>query len=574
MLALLLIYAAAVLLNLALTGTTIFGPTHFDDEVRYWMTARALHAGTFTTSEFSHSPPLYPISLLPALFLFPASKAYQAAQVLNFLYITSIIFPVYFILRIFAGRGVSLLAASLVLLFPTQIVIPRSMISENLFYPLFLWVTCLAFRNFTDADSRWRLAENIIFGLLCGLLVLTRYIALAVVPAFFLLWWLKPLDAKEDTEKTPLLISKKKVLHAASVALPFVLSLGVWVLLGLRENVPLKELLGFGIADNPNPAQLGRRRFVMWAVFYLSYTVLIAAPYLGIIATAVTQMRWKEWRSPAIRWLFGVGLICTFLLLACVRHSWRAAYNYPDPLKIQGRYILYFVPLFYIAAFVLIRTLNLSRLSRSGYALAVVILGQVVIAAFLFIFRGIIYLKKPLGISFNSADGDFIRNLDTTFLLAFFIILLASLFFIGRKKTHFASVFAVLLIVFYVYGNYRLYTEFLKPNQRLHSMGVELIQVLESRYGDTEALLQTPVRLSLTDRIENSDCRDWVYTMNFHGFTDVRCVRNGQSGEGDPTMFVAEVNGDRYTLTSLGRKLVAVDGLAKFQFNGEYFVIE
>ena len=71
MLALLLVYAAAVLLNLALTGTTIYGPTHFDDEVRYWITARALHAGTFTISEFSHSPPLYPISLLPALFLFP-----------------------------------------------------------------------------------------------------------------------------------------------------------------------------------------------------------------------------------------------------------------------------------------------------------------------------------------------------------------------------------------------------------------------------------------------------------------------------------------------------------------------
>ena len=46
-LALLLVYAAAVLLNLALTGTTIYGPTHFDDEVRYWITARALHAGTF-----------------------------------------------------------------------------------------------------------------------------------------------------------------------------------------------------------------------------------------------------------------------------------------------------------------------------------------------------------------------------------------------------------------------------------------------------------------------------------------------------------------------------------------------
>ncbi len=574
MLALLLVYAAAVLLNLALTGTTIYGPTHFDDEVRYWITARALHAGTFTISEFSHSPPLYPISLLPALFLFPASKAYQAAQVLNFIYITSILFPVYLILRMFAGRSLSLLAASLVLLFPTQIVMPRSMISENLFYPLFLWVTCLAFRNFTDADSRWRLAENIIFGVLCGLLVLTRYIALAVVPAFFLLWWLKPLDAKEHAEKTPLLISKKKVLHAASVALPFLLVLVVWVLPGLRENVPLKELLGLGIADDPNPAQLGRRRFVMWAIYYLSYTALIAAPYLGILAAAVMQIRWKEWRSAANRWLIGVALICGTLLLACIRHSWRAAYNYPDPMKIQGRYILYFVPLFAIAAFALIRTLNPPRLSKSGYALAVVVLGQAVTAAFLFIYRGIIYLEKPLGISVNSADGDFIRILDTTFLWAFFTILLVSLFFLGRKKTRLAAAMGLMLVVFYLYGNYRLYTEFLKPGQYSNYMGVELIEVLENRFGETPELLQTPVRLSLTDRIENSDCRAWVSTMDFHGFTDVKCVRNGMSGEDDPTVFVAEINGERFTLTNLGREPVETDGLAEFKYSGEYFVIE
>jgi len=569
--ALLLVYAAAVLLNLVLTGSTIYGPTHFDDEVRYWITARALHAGTFTISEFHHSPPVYPISLLPALFLFPANKAYQAAQVLNFIYITSIIFPVYFILRTFAGRGVSLLAAALVLLFPTQVVMPRSMISENLFYPLFLWVTCLAFRNFTSETSRWRLAENIIFGLLCGLLVLTRYIALAVVPAFFLFWWLKPLEG----EQTPLLISKKKVLHAASVALPFLLILAVWVLLGLAQNIPLKELLGLGIADDPNPAQLGRRRFVMWAVFYLSYTAMIAAPYLGILAAAVAHIRWKEWRSPTNRWLIGAALICAFLLLACVRHSWRAAYNYPDPLKIQGRYILYFVPLFYIAAFAALRKMNLPRLSRSGYWLALIVVGELVSAAFFILYRGAIYLGgEPLPVSVNSSDGIFIRILDTRFLIGFFIILLLSLLFIGRRRTLLQGSLLALLVVFYVYGNFLMYKNFLKPSQYANYMGVALIEVLEARYGETPELLQTPVRLSLTDRIENSYCRAWESSMDFHGFTDVKCVRNGQSGEDDPTVFVAEVNGERFTLTNLGRDPVEVDGLAEFQYSGEYFVIQ
>jgi hypothetical protein len=452
------------------------------------------------------------------------------------------------------------------LFLPTQTVLSRSMISENIFYPLLMWAILLAFTRLSPPDSRWRWVENVVFGLLCGLLVLTRYIALAVVPALLLIWWLKPLGQ----EKLPLLLSAKKLLHAASVAAPLLLVLGIWLLLGLRENVPVKEMLGFGIASNPNPAQLGRRRLLMWAVFYLSYAVLMAAPFLGILSASLFQLRLKDWQKDLTRWLIAVALICVFFLIPCIRHSWRAAYNYPDPIKIQGRYIMYFTPLFLISSFAALKQINFPRLSRSSFWLLAILTIEAIAAADFILFHGFIYLDGPLTMSANSAEGYIFSELGLFYLAVSASILLVSIYGLGRKQGLLWLTLPLLLAGFYLAGNVRVYQTVLYPRQATNYEAHLLVRAIDERYGADSGARQRELILRIPATTDNSIYENWSWTLAMNGFSQVRLVQDEQLIAEGPTVFMAQIGGEQFTL----RQQAQTGGEQAFSYDGMSYTLD
>lgn len=133
--ALLLIFVLGVLGTVYLVDANVYGPMHFNDEVRYWEIALNLYKGSFSFAENTDYPPFYSISLLPAFYFFSPFARYAAARWLNAIYVTSAIIPAYLILRKFLNRRVSLLAVIVLLCSPIQVVIPRVLISENTFLP-------------------------------------------------------------------------------------------------------------------------------------------------------------------------------------------------------------------------------------------------------------------------------------------------------------------------------------------------------------------------------------------------------------------------------------------------------
>ena len=248
-LALVCIYVLGVFFTVIVVDANVFGPMHFNDEVRYWDIARDIYEGNFSFAVDSDYPPFYSISLLPAFCLFSPFTRYAAARWLNALYLTSAIFPAFLLLRKFLDRKTSLLAVFVLLCGPIQVVIARTLISENVFYPMFMWAVLLAFTNLFPVNHKAHIFENLLFGVLLALLYATRFIGLVLIPAFLLVWWLKPFA----DEKLPLLLSWKKFAHLLMVLAPMLLILAAWQLAGVCEGISLKTMLGFSVADHPDP---------------------------------------------------------------------------------------------------------------------------------------------------------------------------------------------------------------------------------------------------------------------------------------------------------------------------------
>jgi hypothetical protein len=124
---------------------------------------------------------------------------------------------------------------------------------------------------------------------------------------------------------------------------------GVWVLNLLVQGVEFKDALGFSIASRTNPEQLTFSRLLFYLWNYLAYFTLQAAAILHLLVHALREA-WVARRGRFARFTVLVFGLTGAMGFAMVRHSWRAHYNYPEPLRIMGRYGIYFAVLFVILA--------------------------------------------------------------------------------------------------------------------------------------------------------------------------------------------------------------------------------
>ena len=275
----------------------------------------------------------------------------------------------------------------------------------------------------------------------------------------------------------------------------------------------------------------------MWAIFYLSYTILIAAPYLGIMLASLSRFKLKDWQSDENRWWISLALIVFFFLLACVRHSWRAAYNYPDPVKIQGRYIMYFGPLFLITAFSFFGK-QLKVKNNAIFSLALVVLSAImIIFAYAFLYGGFIYLDQPLGISVNSPYGSLVLTMKDWYPILALAIMIASALLLGKKIPMQAGLFALFLLGFNIYGSVLIHQRQLTPRQLLNTQVHNLIETFDScaveETGMAKVTLEIPAET--TARI----IRSWHQALNFNGYTNNEIIPSEEISADEQMLFRA-----------------------------------
>ena len=565
---LILIYLAGVIFTILVSNTTAYGPNHFNDEVRYWNMAVSIYNGNFTLQEFHHYPILYPLSLYPAFLFSTQYTAYQAAKVLNALYICSVIFPFYLLLRKFTSRSISVITVAFLLLYPVHLVMPRSILSENLFYPLLIWTILLSFTHILPDSKRNCFIENVILGILIAFLYLTRYIAMALIPAFLLIWWIKPFKG----EKTVLLFSSRKVIELFAVVIPMFIIIGIWLGAGLRQGLTFQEAIGLA-AENPYNGLLGKRKLLMWAVFYLSYTILLAAPFLPLLLTSISRFEFKKWLEGLNRWWVSLLVFIFFLLVPCVRHSWQESYNNPDPNRVMGRYIFYFGPLFIVTVVISIDKIRHGYKKWLLWFFAVLSL-LITSVAYAILFKGFIYLDYPLGISRSSPFGNIITSIDGYYILFIAIISVLTVTLLIKNSKLVLPGILLVISVFLVFGGYFSYREFLLPRQLPNYQITQTIAMVEQTDDLLSEFRDNQLDFLVKSSISESQIYRWESTLEFRGYTDFEFVMDEQETLDSSIVFQVDFGSEKLNLRKVPVESYAESDNHKFTFNKSFYLLE
>ena len=568
---LIIIYILAVLFTYFVVDSSAYGPVHFNDEVRYWKTALDISTGTFSVEGNYHHPPLYSLSIAPAFFFFSRFKVYDAVKALNALYITSVIFPVYFLLRKFLNRVTSIVASALMLLLPVHLVIPRSMISENIYYPLLLWALLLSFTNVLPVSKKNRLIEDMVLGVLLALLMLTRYISLALIPAFLFIWWIKPFPFQN--EEGPFLISPAKLKHLLVILISLAVIEGIWLVAGASEGIPVRNLLGFFLAEDSNPAQLDFNRLFMWTVFYSCYLILLAGPALPVLIVSITHFNREKWREDFQRWCITLFVLLAAFMIACVRHSWKARYNYPDPSRVQGRYILYFAPLFIITAIISIRNLIQKKIKSSYLLLLMGFSIGLMIFSYFVLFKRLIYLDEPIVISMSSPFGYILTSLKAEFLYLVGLLIILVGIYLATLNKQILALTAVLVCVFYIYANINIYQSDLLQRQKPNYQISQLVNSIEENDDLRDNFRSNQLVFNVNPQVSANQINRWAYALLFKGYMDYKFV---QYKDNEMTGILLNLNlaGTGINLRMAGKNELIDCQCSKFEFGEDIYIIE
>ena len=157
-------------------------PFIFTDELSYQENARSLAEGDglqVRDAAFGIVSVLYPLLLAPAYLLFDSlPDAYAAARTINAVAMSLAAVPAYLIARRLLPTGLSLLAALLAVALPS-LAYTGTLMSENLFYPVFLLTAWTLLRALDEPTLRRQL---VLLGA-CGVLTLVRVQGISVVLA-------------------------------------------------------------------------------------------------------------------------------------------------------------------------------------------------------------------------------------------------------------------------------------------------------------------------------------------------------------------------------------------------------
>jgi hypothetical protein len=449
------LFAILLVVKLVFVTSTAYGPLGRGDEMTYYDMADSFYRGFFSPKDTHHYPPLYPLTLVITLVF--KAWTFEGIKLLNVIFSSSLVFPVYFIARSHVDARKALLAAFLACLIPYHLVFPRRILSENLFFPLFLWTMLVTYVK--PENEKYRLPWDLVNGGLVAALYLTRYITLATIPFFILSWWVKPFPGESSLFKP----GSKKLLHLAAFCAALLMVFSPWLIDGLGEGVPLKLLLGFGVTSRTTQAQLTFPRLLVWVVLYACYFILVAAPVLSLLIISLWQIDIKNWRQGFGRWIFQTLALMAGFYAAVTRHSWRAYYNADIPSAIMGRYLIVFSVIYFIIAVVAADNFQKNKFkSRWAFVFFSQLLpiGLVTFAYFTLINGAIFSTDGDLLKSLGSVDAFFTEILGPLFfLLLFLVYAVTNWFFYYERRETALTVLAVGLVLYYSVGIPSYYRE-------------------------------------------------------------------------------------------------------------------
>jgi hypothetical protein len=420
-----LIFIAIVFIKVIILYPISRGLFNLNDAFDYWKMADQIFHGSLDIAQYHKYPPLYPMLLSP-VFLFGPIYSLQNISLINSIISSTAIFPLYLLARKHLPRWVGLIMVLLFATYPFHIVFPGIPYSENLYYPLFYWVLYFALTNTRKTMLNW--VWDALFAITLTALWLTRYMTLALIPVFLVIWLLKPDNGNSNTG---LHFTKSKLIKLFLISLFIITVFGIWVIRGFNAGIDIKSMIGFSSAETGDPNTFTFTRLIFWGVISSAYSILLAAPVLHILILALFSPKNLMWKTETKRMILAVTMIATMLMITVTIYSWQASYNYPEPGKFVGRYIIYIAALAWLTAAVILK-------EKIDFNRPRIIISSIIAFALVFIsyqiFMNHNWIIKNSIINIRFIDVFSITLLQWIYLLVVIGSLLLSTFLLIRNK--------------------------------------------------------------------------------------------------------------------------------------------
>ncbi|HHX71249.1 MAG TPA: hypothetical protein GX708_24790 [Gallicola sp.] len=317
-------------------------PMMFGDEFLYKENAKYITELDYFNK---HYPPFYPF-VLSLSFIINSNNFYIIIQVINVIITSMLIFPTWLLSRKYLDNKGSIIIALIVSIIPFQFVYPRLIMSENLYYALFIFLMYITIKS----SEKFKYIDSVVLGVTISLCLMTRYMTYALLPFIVLIWCVLSyfnLKDKEIRIKNIIveLLSKGIAIVASTitVAIP-------WVLVRYFKGYPILEIF-----NEKSSTYLTSEfdNFPKWILFYLSYFILTMGPLILPIIYGVIDYRRSINNKRLKQYIFAVISITIPIIFLAIRHSAKSYYNQEIPNYIIGRYVMYLFPLWLVLSFLL-----------------------------------------------------------------------------------------------------------------------------------------------------------------------------------------------------------------------------
>lgn len=479
----LILVISFICLLLIKSYTSLFfsSPFNLGDEALYEMMARP-----FFYNEFPLFQSVYPIGypfVLSIAYHFSSDKLviYHLMLIINSILVTSIIFPLFFILRKYCDNIYSLIGAIVISCLPCVNVYSFMLISENLFIPLFYFALWALLESIDNDKKSWQISAG--FSLVA--LFFIRIPGIAMALSLLLLFFI--LSVIEIKNKTFFTFLTKKMYLWLSGFFTFLLGLSFYYfnnlnLIGYHQGYSSVLVSNFSSIQGLVEISitfLNELEYIIISLYFL--TILFIGIFFIIFIRTQESPKFTlkgevdEKKIDEIsRSLFSLKIllffffsVSVFTIIITITHmlGLEQIYNLPSNYSILGRYIDPIIPGIYLFGFIgLKQVLTAKNSNYSKITISLVILNIVIICIFA--------ISKPFA-HYNPSNIIpilYIEKILSTVPLIVFVligILLSSFvsIIIIRKEKYFylLHIFVFLCILFSSY--YAVNNELLQSKQ-------------------------------------------------------------------------------------------------------------
>tara|TARA_Y100000310_G_scaffold343159_1_gene449516 strand:- start:30670 stop:32385 length:1716 start_codon:yes stop_codon:yes gene_type:complete len=437
--------------------SVIPAPSAFADGYIYAKTARSFFydQALIVHNEIpTQYPPLYSIILSPSYIFNDINNVYLFMKLINVLLSSLIIFPAFFLAKEFISEKKSFSFALLISVLPSNFAFSSYLMSENLFYPLFLISIYFIYKSFRENKLKYDLLASIFI----ALSYLTRVLSL-ILPIIVGILIAIELYKKRYTIKH---VIKKSLIYL----IPFLLIISPWIIRNLLLFGDSSKV-GINYYQTNFVTSLNYPSFLLWILLYIGLIVISSGVIFLFMHLTTIKEFFKNKKLSLLTMITYLSLI--MLIIVISKYSAGASLKSFGEILFKlsgrpiGRYMDITLPLVILLGFIGIGFYT-TKLKEKYFNLSLILISVTLLISLKLIFFPLFPLNN-LSLAWIGSLKYLIdllvygkQSLDVTFTLASFIgfILLFALIPITililhyKEKLNLKNIFTFFIVFFLI----------------------------------------------------------------------------------------------------------------------------